>query len=165
MGKGSLVPSGAVEHAQLLAGLSGELERTLCGIDGVVSARVHVSIPPPDPLGDRGPRRPSASVLLKHRGATTPIEPPAVQRLVAGAVSGMAADDVAVVLVSRPAPPGGAAAGDRNLVHLGPIAVTRASVAYLRALVAAAITLSVLPTTALLALWLRGRRQAQSEEP
>src|SRR5687768_11247779 len=38
--QGALVPSQAAEHAQLVAGLSGELEKTLGGIDGVLAARV-----------------------------------------------------------------------------------------------------------------------------
>ena len=52
LGKSALVPSSAVEHAQYLTGLSGELERTLSAVDGVVSARVHVSVPQPNPFGD-----------------------------------------------------------------------------------------------------------------
>ena len=41
LGKSSLVPSSALEHAQYITGLSGDLERTLMDVDGVVSARVH----------------------------------------------------------------------------------------------------------------------------
>src|SRR3954454_10850849 len=49
LGKGSLVPSQLTEHAQFVAGLSGELERTLAAIDGTLSARVHISLPENDP--------------------------------------------------------------------------------------------------------------------
>ena len=49
VGKGALVPSEAAEHAQLVAGLDGELERTLEGIDGVLRARVHLSVPARSP--------------------------------------------------------------------------------------------------------------------
>src|SRR5580692_5072100 len=48
--KGALVPSAAQEHAELVAGMAGDLERTLEGIDGVLSARVHLNLPPIDPL-------------------------------------------------------------------------------------------------------------------
>ncbi|MBL8606831.1 MAG: hypothetical protein JNL38_05905, partial [Myxococcales bacterium] len=40
--KGALVPSAASEHAQLVAGMSGELEKTLSSVDGVLAARVHL---------------------------------------------------------------------------------------------------------------------------
>src|ERR1700689_2348524 len=36
--KGALVPSAAQEHAALVAGMAGDLEKTLEGVDGVLSA-------------------------------------------------------------------------------------------------------------------------------
>jgi len=129
MGKGALLPSRLAEHAQFLAGLSGELERTLLAIDGMLSARVHVSLPAADPLRE-GPRaKATASVLLQHRGATPPIDAHEVKRIVAGAAPGLAADDVAVVMVPRTS---AAAAADRALSRLGPITATRGSVTLLR---------------------------------
>src|SRR5271170_6592176 len=65
VGKGALVPSEAAENAQLAAGISGDLERSLESIEGVLSARVHLSIPPPSLLRDSVPPRGSASVLLE----------------------------------------------------------------------------------------------------
>src|SRR3954466_14100333 len=50
--RGQLVPSQAAEHAQLVLGLSGELERTLGSVDGVLSARVHMNLPFRDALRD-----------------------------------------------------------------------------------------------------------------
>jgi type III secretion protein J len=127
--KGALVPSEASEHAQLVAGLAGELERTLEGIDGVLAARVHLNVPQRDPLHETvsGPGAPksTASVLIEHRGATPPLTSEAVQRLVAGGVTGLAPFDVAVVTVPRLAP---AASRESDLAHVGPIAVARASV-------------------------------------
>lgn len=155
VGKSSLVPSMAVEHAQFIAGLAGDLERTLTSIDGVVAARVHLSAPPRAPL-DAAPQRATASVLVKHRGATSPVDPEAVQRLVAGAVAGLAAADVAVVLVPRL--PQGPAPG-AELTALGPVTVTRSTAIYLRGLVVLALLASALPTVALLVLWQRSRRQ------
>jgi type III secretion protein J len=154
VGKSSLVPSAAVEHAQYVAGLAGDLERTLAGIDGIVTARVHLSAPLRAPL-DPAPQKATASVLLKHRGATAPVAPEAVQQLVAGAVAGLQPPDVAVVLVPRP---GQAASAGVELTRLGPITVTRGSAGFLRGLVALALLLSVVPTVALLVVWQRGRK-------
>lgn len=153
VGKSSLVPSAAVEHAQYIAGLAGDLERTLSGIDGVVSARVHLSSPPRLPL-DTSPTRATASVLLKHRGATAPVSPEAVQQIVAGAVAGLLPSDVAVVLVPRaPQAPQGV-----ELTRVGPVIVTRATAGYLRGAAAAALLACALPAAALLIVWQRGRR-------
>lgn len=155
LGKGSIVPSALSERAQWIAGLSGELERTLGGVDGVLSARVHLSLPSDDPLDD-GPRtKATASVLLKHRGATPPLDPNEVRRLVAGAAPGLAPDDVAVVLVARPAPP---AAPDHGLARIGPIAATRGSVGWLRIGVAVAVATNLALVVAVLALWAKLRR-------
>lgn len=153
MGKSSLVPSGAVEHAQLAIGLAGELERTLMSIDGVVSARVHVSLPPTDPFGDAPRSRATASVLVKHRGATPPLEPAAIQRLVAGAAAGMRSEDVAVVTVSRPS----IAASELRLAHVGPIAVARGSAGLLRGLAAFALVVILALASGLVFIWRRGR--------
>jgi type III secretion protein J len=155
MGKGSLVPSQLAEHAQFVAGLSGELERTLSAIDGVLGARVHLSLPDRDPLRE-GPRpKATASVLLKHRGATPPIDAHEVKRLVAGAAPSLAPDDVAVVMIPRPAP---AATGDRTLSRLGPITATRGSVSTLRIVAAAVVLVDLVLVFSVLVLWSRLRR-------
>lgn len=157
MGKGSLVPSTATEHAQYVSGLSGELERSLADIDGVVAARVHLSLPTPDPLGARlgeNTQKPSASVLLKHRGATSPVDALAVQRLVSGAVSGLAMDDVAVVMVARPAatvPP------EKQIVHVGPVGVTRGSIGVVRMIAGGSILLHLVLFGIALGFYLRAR--------
>lgn len=122
--KGALVPSASAEHAQLVAGLAGDLGRTLEGVDGVLSARVHLNIATPDPLRQGPVPRTTASVLLEHRGATPPLTEAAVARLVAGGIPNLAVSDVAVVFVPRIATPLG---GESELRHVGPIAVTRAS--------------------------------------
>jgi len=166
MGKGSLVPSQLAEHAQYVAGIAGELERTLRGIDGVQSARVHLSLPLRDAFED-GPReRPTASVLVKHRGATPPLDAEKVRHLVAGAAPGLAPEDVAVVFVARPAL---APSPERELTHVGPIAVARSSAGLLRTGIALTVLLLVALTTAVVTLWLRLRRlrpePAQVEAP
>lgn len=124
VGQGSLVPSRAAEHAQFLAGLAGDLESSLLGIDGVLSARVHLQVPEPDPLHSSSPEKATASVLIGHRGATPPLANDAVARLVAGGVSGLASDHVSVVQMARPAR---AEAGEARLRHVGPLAVAQSS--------------------------------------
>jgi type III secretion protein J len=155
MGKGSLVPSQLAEHAQFVAGLSGELERTLTAIDGVLGARVHLSLPATDPLRE-GPRpKATASVLVKHRGVTPPIDLHEVKRLVAGAAPGLAPDDVAVVMVPRPAVN---ASADRTLSRLGPFTATRGSVTLLRIVAGVVVLVDLVLVLAVLVLWSRLRR-------
>jgi type III secretion protein J len=145
LGKGALVPSEATEHAQLIAGIAGDLERSLQGVDGVLSARVHLNVPPPSLGRELVPQRgnaASASVLLTYRGATPPLSAESVQRLVAGGVAGLLPLDVAVVMVARPAPP---MASGSELGHVGPIAVARASMRKLQgALVVLVVVIATL---------------------
>jgi type III secretion protein J len=150
--KGALVPSEAAEHAQLVAGIAGDLERSLEGIDGVLSARVHLNVPSPSPLRDAPLPHGSASVLLEHRGSTPPVSADAVQRLVAGGVGGLVPSDVAVVMVSRTAP---AAAGPGDLGHVGPIAVARTSLRSLQAGLVLLVALVAILATATLVLYAR----------
>jgi type III secretion protein J len=152
VGKGALVPSEAAESAQLAAGISGELERSLESVDGVLMARVHLSVPVPAPLRDSPPVRGSASVLLEHRGLSAPIAPDAIQRLVAGAVAGLTPSDVAVVMVPQPAPPGPFAS---DFAHVGPIAVARASMRHLQAALIALVALVALLAASTLFLYSR----------
>lgn len=153
VGKGSLVPSEAAEHAQLVAGIAGELERSLEGVEGVLEARVHLDVPAPNPLRDAPPVRGTAGVLIEHRGATPPLSADAVQRLVAGGVAGLVPDDVVVVMVPRGASAAlGAADG---LAHVGPIAVARASVRQLQAALVALVALVAALAGATLVLYTR----------
>lgn len=98
--KGSVVPTPAEDRARLLQALSGELSRSVEALDGVIEARVHVALPPEDPL--RGATPPArGSVLVKVRaGARARVEAQAggIQALVAGAVPGLEAAQVAVVI-------------------------------------------------------------------
>jgi type III secretion protein J len=139
VGKGSLVPSEAAEQAQLMAGIAGDLQRSLEGIDGVLGARVHVSVPPPSALRDTVPSRGTASALIEYRGATPPFSADAVQRLVAGGVAGLLPTDVSVVMLARSAPPDYGSGGD--IAHVGPIAVSRSSMRRLQAALAVLVGL------------------------
>lgn len=151
--KGALVPSQAAEHAQLVSGIGGDLQRTLESIDGVLVARVHLNVPAPDPLRDNAQRpHASASVLLEHRGTTPPIAADAVQRLVAGGVAGLAASDVSVVLITRPAPP---AAAESQLARLGPLSVARSSLPALQGMLVALMALVAILAAATIFLYTR----------
>lgn len=149
----SLVPSEAAEHAELLAGIAGDLERTLEGVDGVLSARVHLNVPAANPSRDSPAVRGSASVLLEHRGSTPPLSVDSVQRLVAGGVATLLPTDVAVVLVSRPTP--AQPLGESPLGHVGPIAVARSSLRQLQASLVALVALVALLAAATLVLHAR----------
>ena len=153
VGKGSLVPSEAAEHAQLVAGIAGELERSLEGIDGVLKARVHLNVPAPSPLRDAPPARGTAGVLVEHRGATPPVSAESIQRLVAGGVAGLVPADVVVVMVARPAPAGLEVTD--GLAHVGPIAVSRASMRQLQGALVALVALVAALAGATLALYSR----------
>lgn len=148
----ALVPSRAMEQTKLFAGVSGELERTLTSVDGVLSARVHLAVPRPDDLSDGQPPAPSASVLLQYRGDRTPISAGDVQRLVSGAVPGLSADRVAVV-----ESPVAAARPPLDLVRLGPFATTRGSASKLKLLLGGAALLNVVLVTFVWLLWNRVR--------
>lgn len=155
LGSGSMVPSRLAEHARLLTGISGELEQSLQAVDGVLSARVHLAAPERSPLEEQAPAHPSASVLIRHRGAAPPLAVSDVQRLVAGAVPGLVAADVSVV--STPAATS-ARPVDSELRRVGPITVTRASLSPLRLVAAGAVLLNLALLGAVLVLWSKVRR-------
>lgn len=159
LGQGGLVPSRKAEQARLVIGTAGELERSLSAVSGVISARVHLSLPENDPLAATTTATPSASVLIRHRGNTPPLSASDVQRLVAGAVSGLAAEQVVVVYT------GVVAAGApqlEGLVRLGPLTVSQSSVRPLRTAVAVALGMFLVLVGALLAVWLKGRNQVRT---
>jgi type III secretion protein J len=160
--KGALVPSTAQEHAQIVAGMAGDLSRTLEGVDGVLSARVHLNVATPDPLRLGPPPKTTASVLVEHRGVAPPLTEVAVQRLIAGGVRDLSPADVAVVFVARVSPP---LAGDSELRHVGPIAVTRASLHLLQAALAALIVLLGTFAAMTLVLYSRLRRARRDMLP
>ena len=160
LGQGSIVPSQASEQAKFVAGTSGELERSLRSLDGVVSVRVHLAIPVQDALNpDVAPTPASASVLLRHRGAAPPIAIVDIQRLVAGAVPGMAPAQVSVVASPVPQP---GRLPERELSRFGPVTVTRGSVFPLRTIVGGALLLNLGLLGALLFVWARARRAESS---
>ena len=89
----------------------------------MLDARVHLA-PGSDPsLSNEAPRRPTASVLIRHATEAPPLDEARVRSLVAGAVEGMRPEDVAVIFVRRaprPLPP-------QRATRLGAITVTAGS--------------------------------------
>lgn len=155
LGGGGVVPSRLAEHAKWTAGVAGDLERSLRGVDGVLSARVHLAVPPKEPLDPEAARaRPSASVLVRHRGPTAPLPAAEVQRLVAGAVSGLLPEQVTVVLTATAL----GRVSEGELRRFGPITVTRGSQNAVRFIAAAAALSNLLLVGGVLLLWSRLRR-------
>ena len=161
LSQGSFIPSRSDERARLLVGTATELERSLLGVEGVISARVHLAVPASDPLEPAAPVQvPTASVLIKHGGAAPPISAHDVSQLVAGAVQGLAPERVTVLLkaVAEPVERTGT-----ELVRLGPLTTTRSSLPYLRWMIACVATLNVSMVALLFVLWLRARRKPEAE--
>jgi type III secretion protein J len=155
--RGALVPSQAAEHAQLMAGLAGDVEQTLSHVEGVIVARVHLNLPLRDGLRDGPTTKATASVLLEHRG-TPPLPTDAVQRLVAGAAPGLAPVDVTVVFLPRAVR---AAVSRPDLVRVGPIEVARGSTLTLKVAFAILGSIVVLLCAAMLVVytkWMTLRR-------
>lgn len=154
LGTSSIVPSPQAEHERVLAGIAGELTKSLEGVDGVLSARVHLAAARPDPLavdGDVVP--PTAAVLIRYRGSSPPIAEDDVKKLVAFSVSGLGKDRVAVVYAAA-SPPHPAA----ELVRIGPLSATRATARKVRGAVLAVVVVNIGLAAALVALWSRLRR-------
>ena len=92
------VSSPLEERARMLHAMSQEISNTLANIDGVVFARVHLTLPEKNPLVDKPPPA-SASVFIKHRpeknlaGQVTQIK-----AIVVNSIEGLAYDNVTVAL-------------------------------------------------------------------
>jgi len=107
--KEGFVSSPLEERARYIYAISQELSRTLSGIDGVVQARVHVSVPERNPLADK-PALATASVFIKHRpGVNLTQEVGKIKALVVNSLEGLPYDNVTVALFPAdplpPAPP------------------------------------------------------------
>src|SRR5205823_6052464 len=140
-GKGGLIPSRTEERALYQQALSGEITRMLRAYPGVIDARVLVSLPPERAFGTAAAaQRPTASVLVKH-DAAAPLKTTDLQSLVAGAVPGLDAKDVAVVATAARAAP----ANEAEMARLGPFVVAKGSYGGLQiALIAGAAAILVL---------------------
>lgn len=87
-----------VEKLKFNRALQGELERTITSLDGVTSARVHITQPEKSVFAKKG-NAPTASVLLKLRpGAQLEKKQiKGISNLVAGSVEGLAVENVSIV--------------------------------------------------------------------
>jgi type III secretion protein J len=160
LGENGLVASRANEKARLIVGTAGELERSLRSLEGVLSARVHLAVPDNDPLlPEVTPKSASASVLLRHRGASPPIAATEVQRLVAGAVADMSPEHVAVVLV-----PVTVSEVDlsQNIVALGPLSIAQSSLPTFKLLALVVVAINILLVGATLFVWQRAKTSRTS---
>jgi type III secretion protein J len=153
------VPTPTEERARYLEALAGEIERTLETADGVVTARVHLVLPEPDPLTVDGKPRVAAqaAVLLKVRPAPAPLREADVQKLVAGSVAGLSPEAVAVVVTPATEVPSQRAPA---LASVGPLKMDPASRKLLVGILLAG--LAIIATLAIL-LFLTARRLAGLE--
>ena len=85
-----------VQNINSLRALEGELSRTIRAIDRVQAARVHLVLPE-RPLFSRDKAEPTASIVLKVRGALDQSQVRAIRHLVASAVPGLTPQRVSVV--------------------------------------------------------------------
>lgn len=94
----SLGTTSFVQNINQLRALEGELARTIRSLDGVSAARVHLVLPRREVFA-RENREPSASVVLKLRGASRldKSQVAAIQNLVAAAVPDLKTSRIAIV--------------------------------------------------------------------
>lgn len=85
-----------VQNVNHLRALEGELSRTIRAIDRVQLARVHLVLPERQ-LFVRDAPEPSASIVLRLRGALETAQIRAIQHLVASAVNGLKPERVSIV--------------------------------------------------------------------
>src|ERR1700741_3025126 len=85
-----------VQNINHLRALEGELARTIRAIDRVQAARVHLVLPE-RPLFSRETPEPSASIVVRGRGALEPQQIRAIRHVVASAVSGLKPQRVSIV--------------------------------------------------------------------
>jgi len=107
-----------VQNINHLRALEGELARTIKAIDRVQAARVHLVLPE-RPLFSRDKIEPSASIVLRVRGALEAAQVRAIQHLVASAVNGLKPQRVSVVDEAGNLLADGAAGSDTAIGGLG----------------------------------------------
>lgn len=128
--KDGFVSSPLEERARLVHALSQELSNTLASIDGVVVARVLVSVPERDPLAEKAEPS-SASIFIKHRpGVDLSARLGQIKALVVNALPGLAYDHVTVALFAADAEPVPARPAP-SFDALGPLAGSLAAIGVL----------------------------------
>jgi flagellar M-ring protein FliF len=104
-----------VQNINHLRALEGELARTIRAIDRIQAARVHLVLPE-RPLFSRETPEPSASIVVRVRGALEPQQIKAIRHLVSSAVSGLKPQRVSIVDESGQLLADGAAGDNDNAV-------------------------------------------------
>lgn len=127
--KEGFISSPVEEHARLVYGLSQELSNTISAMNGVVFARVHVSLPEQDPLSDTR-KVSSAAVFIRYDPQVDlSSQVGSIKSLVVNSIEGLPYDRVSVVLspahsfyppTPRPAWPAAMAA--KSVLGLGALA-------------------------------------------
>lgn len=144
--KQGLVSTPSEERMRYIHAVSQELSSTLLKVDGVVAARVHVTVPANDPLRDTV--RPSyAAVFIKHRPEVDlRLMTPAIKELVAHSIDGLTHDNVSLSLFEarKTATPAGAPTR-ANVAPVPGAAPMQVWLALLFLLVAAVTALAFLP--------------------
>jgi len=85
-----------VQNINHMRALEGELARTIRAIDRIQAARVHLVLPE-RPLFSREKPEPSASIVVRVRGALEPAQIRAIRHVVASAVNGLKPQRVSIV--------------------------------------------------------------------
>ena len=104
-----------VQNINHLRALEGELARTIRAIDRIQAARVHLVLPE-RPLFSRETPEPSASIVVRVRGALEPQQIRAIRHLVASAVNGLKPQRVSIVDEAGQLLADGAAGDNENAV-------------------------------------------------
>lgn len=152
-----LVSSPREERARFLHALSRSLAQTISQIDGVLSARVHLVVPEPNPLLDT--QLPSsAAVFVKHsRESQIDGFIPQIKQLVQNSIQGLAYEKISVVLFPSDEPRQTLVPLQEPVSILG-IRVLTDSVGPLRWVLGAALALVLVSWTGLAWLLLRWRK-------
>lgn len=85
-----------VQNVNLVRALEGELGRTIRSLSSISNARVHLNIPKHELFAEKQPD-PTASVVIRARGAVSPGQVQAIQNLIASAVPSLNAGSVTVI--------------------------------------------------------------------
>ncbi len=147
---GGLLSIPTDDRAQQTLAKEEHLADTLEGLPQVEEARVHLALSEDDPVRVGGQLRPTASVLLRLRGAPA-FQTAEVQQLVARAVPGLDPPDVAVLTVQIGPP----ARQAPLFAKVGPLLVARESRQGVGALFAGFLLLAAALCAALAWPWLR----------
>lgn len=124
--KEGLISSPLEERVRFVYALSQELSTTISGIDGVLSARVHVVLPT-DSMTNANARPSSAAVFIRHReGAQLETLTPEIKRLVEKSIEGLSYENVELVMI--PVNPGSIADSRAEFTQVASVYVHPGSV-------------------------------------